>query len=50
MRVSTVTKQQARRATLETVTEELDAAGYSFIDTFRFLPRQYYLVFQKRDP
>jgi SAM-dependent methyltransferase len=37
------------RISAKTVKEELDAAGYSLIDTFRFLPRQYYLVFQKRD-
>lgn len=37
------------RISVETVTEELDAAGYSLIHTFRFLPRQYYLVFRKRD-
>ena len=33
----------------ETVTEELDAAGYTLIETLQFLPRQYYLVFRKRD-
>lgn len=33
----------------ETVTKELDAAGYSLVETFPFLPRQYYLVFRKRD-
>ena len=31
------------------VTEELDAAGYSLVETLQFLPRQYYLVFRKRD-
>jgi len=33
----------------ETVTEELDAAGYLLIETLQFLPRQYYLVFRKHD-
>jgi cyclopropane fatty-acyl-phospholipid synthase-like methyltransferase len=34
----------------EKVAEELDAAGYSLVETHRFLPRQYFLVFQKREP
>ncbi len=33
----------------EQVIEELDAAGYSLAETHRFLPRQYFLIFQKRD-
>ena len=33
----------------ERVTEELNAAGYSLMETLQFLPRQYYLVFRKRD-
>ncbi len=37
------------RISPETVTEELDAAGYSLMETLQFLPRQYYLVFRKRD-
>ncbi len=32
----------------ERVTEELEAAGYSLMETFQFLPRQCYLVFRKR--
>jgi SAM-dependent methyltransferase len=32
----------------EKVTEELEAAGYSLVETHQFLPRQYFLVFQKR--
>jgi ubiquinone/menaquinone biosynthesis C-methylase UbiE len=31
------------------VEEELNAAGYSLVETHNFLPRQYFLVFQKRD-
>ena len=38
------------RISPERVTEELNAAGYSLMETLQFLPRQYYLVFQKRDP
>ena len=37
------------RISPETVTEELNAAGYSLMETLQFLPRQYYLVFRKRD-
>jgi SAM-dependent methyltransferase len=37
------------RISPETVTEELDAAGYSLLETLQFLPRQYYLVFRKRE-
>ena len=33
----------------ERVTEELNAAGYALMETLQFLPRQYYLVFRKRD-
>jgi ubiquinone/menaquinone biosynthesis C-methylase UbiE len=33
----------------EKVEQELNAAGYSLIETHKFLPRQYFLVFQKRD-
>ncbi len=33
----------------EKVTEELDAAGYALVKAYRFLPRQYFLVFRKRD-
>jgi SAM-dependent methyltransferase len=33
----------------KTVEEELGAAGYSLGETHDFLPRQYFLVFQKRD-
>jgi cyclopropane fatty-acyl-phospholipid synthase-like methyltransferase len=36
------------RISPERVAEELNAAGYSLMQTLRFLPRQYYLVFQKR--
>ena len=36
------------RISPERVAEELNAAGYSLIQTLRFLPRQYYLVFQER--
>src|SRR6516162_3700090 len=32
----------------ETVTSELDAAGYSLVATPTFLPRQYFLVFQRK--
>jgi cyclopropane fatty-acyl-phospholipid synthase-like methyltransferase len=37
------------RISPERVTEELKAAGYSLTETLQFLPRQYYLVFRKRD-
>jgi ubiquinone/menaquinone biosynthesis C-methylase UbiE len=37
------------RLSPERVTEELNAAGYSLMETLQFLPRQYYLVFRKRD-
>jgi SAM-dependent methyltransferase len=30
------------------VTTELDAAGYSLVATHPFLPRQYFLVFQRK--
>jgi len=33
----------------ERVRDELDAAGYLLVESFQFLPRQYYLIFQKRD-
>lgn len=33
----------------EKVTKELEAAGYSLVETHDFLPRQYFLVYQKRD-
>ncbi len=33
----------------ERVTEELNTAGYSLVETFQFLPRQYFLVFRKRE-
>ncbi len=33
----------------ERVTEELNTAGYSLVETLKFLPRQYFLVFQKRE-
>ncbi len=33
----------------ERVTEELSTAGYSLVETFQFLPRQYFLVFRKRE-
>jgi cyclopropane fatty-acyl-phospholipid synthase-like methyltransferase len=33
----------------EKVTKELEAAGYSFVERQDFLPRQYFLVYQKRD-
>jgi hypothetical protein len=33
----------------ERVTEELNAAGYSLTQTLQWLPRQYYLIFRKRD-
>jgi len=33
----------------EKVTKELEAAGYSFVERRDFLPRQYFLVYQKRD-
>ena len=37
------------RISPEAVTEELEVAGYSLVESFLFLPRQYYLVFRKRD-
>jgi len=37
------------RISPERVTEELNAAGYALMETLQFLPRQYYLVFRKRD-
>ena len=37
------------RISPERVMEELNAAGYSLMETLQFLPRQYYLVFRKRD-
>jgi cyclopropane fatty-acyl-phospholipid synthase-like methyltransferase len=36
------------RLSAETVTQELNAAGYSLVETLQFLPRQYYLVFERR--
>jgi SAM-dependent methyltransferase len=33
----------------ERVTQELAAAGYTLADTIEFLPRQYVLIFKKRD-
>lgn len=35
------------RVSPERVTQELNAAGYSLMETLRFLPRQYFLIFQK---
>lgn len=37
------------RISPEKVTEELNTAGYSLVERHDFLPRQYFLVFQKRD-
>jgi SAM-dependent methyltransferase len=37
------------RLSAETVTQELNAAGYSLIETVQFLPRQYFLIFEKRN-
>ena len=37
------------RISPEGVTEELGTAGYTLLESFQFLPRQYYLVFQKHD-
>lgn len=37
------------RISPEQITEELNAAGYSLMETLQLLPRQYYLIFQKRD-
>jgi len=37
------------RISPERVMEELNAAGYSLMETLQFLSRQYYLVFRKRD-
>jgi cyclopropane fatty-acyl-phospholipid synthase-like methyltransferase len=37
------------RISPEKITEELNAAGYSLLETLQFLPRQYYLIFQKRN-
>jgi cyclopropane fatty-acyl-phospholipid synthase-like methyltransferase len=37
------------RLSAETVTQELNAAGYSLIETLQFLPRQYFLIFGKRN-
>jgi hypothetical protein len=31
------------------VKTELEAAGYTLVATHDFLPRQYFLVFEKRD-
>ncbi len=36
------------RVSSEKVTEELNAAGYSLVATYPFLPRQYFLVFQAK--
>ena len=38
------------RISPERVAEELNAAGYSLLETRQFLPRQYYVVFGKRGP
>jgi SAM-dependent methyltransferase len=38
------------RISPEKVTEELNAAGYSLAETHHFLPRQYFLIFRKRNP
>jgi SAM-dependent methyltransferase len=38
------------RISPEKVTEELMTAGYSLVATHRFLPRQYFLVFQPKAP
>jgi SAM-dependent methyltransferase len=32
----------------EKVTQELNAAGYTLLETYQFLPRQFFLVFEKR--
>jgi SAM-dependent methyltransferase len=37
------------RISPEKVRDELDIAGYLLVDSFHFLPRQFYLIFQKRD-
>ncbi len=37
------------RISPEKVTKELNAAGYSLAETYDFLPRQYFLIFRKRD-
>ena len=37
------------RISPDKVKEELNAAGYSLVETHPFLPRQYFLVFEKRD-
>jgi SAM-dependent methyltransferase len=37
------------RISPQRVTKELQAAGYSLVEALQFLPRQYYLVFRKRD-
>lgn len=37
------------RVSPEKAVEELNAAGYSLVETHQFLPRQYFIVFQKRD-
>jgi predicted methyltransferase len=36
------------RIPTEQVTSELEAAGYTFVATHPFLPRQYFLVFQAK--
>lgn len=36
------------RISPERVRDELEAAGYSLVESFQFLPRQYYLIFQKQ--
>ena len=38
------------RISPEKVTAELEAAGYSLLATHQFLPRQYFLVFQRKAP
>ena len=37
-----------QRVSPDTVTAELTAAGYTRIATHDFLPRQYFLVFQRK--
>jgi SAM-dependent methyltransferase len=37
----------AHRVSLDKATEELKAAGYKRVETFDFLPRQYFAVFEK---
>ena len=39
-----------RRIPPDRVTAELEQAGYALVATHEFLPRQYFLVFQKKTP